>query len=42
MERYKIGSLEAFDLLIAASQQTHRKLRDLAEALDTSGELEIN
>lgn len=37
MERYKITSERAFDLLIAASQRTNRKLRDLAEQLCTTG-----
>ena len=39
MERYKITSQQAFDLLIAASQNTHRKLRDVAERLAATGEL---
>jgi GAF domain-containing protein len=39
MERYKIDDSQAFDLLVVASQQTHRKLRDIAEELARSGEL---
>ena len=39
MERYKISSVEAFHLLVVASQETHRKLRDVAEALTTTGEI---
>lgn len=42
MERYKIGPAEAFDLLAMASQRTNRKLRDVADALDTTGELNTN
>ena len=39
MERYKIGSQQAFDLLVLASQSNHRKLRDIAEELATTGDL---
>jgi GAF domain-containing protein len=39
MERYKINDSQAFDLLVVASQQTHRKLRDIAEELATTGAL---
>jgi GAF domain-containing protein len=39
MERYKIGADEAFALLVLASQRTHVKLRDVAEALASTGEL---
>ena len=39
MERYKINGLHAFDLLVLASQKTHRKLRDVAEELTATGEL---
>jgi transcriptional regulator with GAF, ATPase, and Fis domain len=39
MERYKIGAQQAFDLLVYASQQTHRKLRDICLDLATTGEL---
>jgi GAF domain-containing protein len=36
MERFKITSTEAFDLLVTASQHQNRKLRDIAaELLDT-------
>ena len=38
MERYKVDALGAFQLLVVASQQNHRKLRDLAETLATTGE----
>jgi hypothetical protein len=41
MERYKIPAGEAFDLLVLVSQRTHRKLRDVAEALTTTGELPL-
>jgi transcriptional regulator with GAF, ATPase, and Fis domain len=39
MERYKLTSSQAFDLLVRASQRRHRKLRELAEELATTGEL---
>ncbi|MFI5845006.1 GAF and ANTAR domain-containing protein [Catenuloplanes sp. NPDC051500] len=39
MNRYKITAEQAFDLLIAASQTTNRKLRDVAVALTETGEL---
>jgi AmiR/NasT family two-component response regulator len=39
MERYKIDDREAFNALIAVSQHTHRKLREVAEQLRTTGEL---
>jgi AmiR/NasT family two-component response regulator len=39
MERYKIDGSQAFDLLVFASQQTHQKLRDIAEEVATTGEL---
>ena len=38
MERHKISSIEAFHLLVVASQRTHRKLRDLADTLATTGD----
>lgn len=41
MERYKIDQRQAFQLLILSSQQTHLKLRDVAEQLTTSGELAV-
>lgn len=41
MERYKITANHAFDLLILASQQTHRKLKDVAAELAASGELTV-
>lgn len=40
MERFRIGSQEAFQLLVAVSQHSHRKLRDVAEELATTGALE--
>jgi transcriptional regulator with GAF, ATPase, and Fis domain len=39
MERYKITGDQAFDLLIAASQRTHRKLKDIAADLAATGAL---
>ena len=39
MERFKITPDQAFGLLTAASQQTNRKLSDVAEALTQTGEL---
>jgi hypothetical protein len=39
MERYKIAPQEAFDLLVMASQSTHRKLREIADELAATGEL---
>lgn len=39
MERLKINADEAFNLLIAVSQHTHRKLRDVADELTSTGEL---
>ena len=39
MERFKITPDQAFGLLSAASQQTNRKLSDVAEALTQTGEL---
>jgi GAF domain-containing protein len=41
MERYKINGMEAFDLLVRASQQTHHKLRELAQELADTGHLRI-
>jgi hypothetical protein len=41
MERYKIGPAQAFDLLVVASQRTHRKLHDVAEQLADTGELAV-
>jgi AmiR/NasT family two-component response regulator len=42
MERYKITAVEAFDLLIVASQHTHRKLNDVAARLANTGELTLD
>jgi hypothetical protein len=39
MERHRLGADEAFALLVRASQDTGRKLRDVAEHLAASGEL---
>lgn len=39
MERYKLDDRKAFDILIAVSQSTHRKLREIADQLRTTGEL---
>jgi GAF domain-containing protein len=39
MERYKISSVEAFHLLVVASQHTHLKLRQVADTLATTGEI---
>jgi GAF domain-containing protein len=42
MERYKISSLEAFHLLVVASQQTHQKLRVVADTLASTGDWGIS
>ena len=39
MERYRLTADQAFDLLIAASQRTQRKLNDVASELAATGEL---
>lgn len=39
IERYKMTGHDAFGLLVLASQNTNRKLRDVAEELVTTGEL---
>ncbi len=39
MERFKISDIDAFDLLAAASQQTQRKIREIAGHLARTGEL---
>ncbi len=39
MERYKITADQAFGLLVRTSSVTNRKLRDIAEALSSTGEL---
>jgi GAF domain-containing protein len=41
MERYKISPLEAFDLLVVASQRTHIKLRNIADTLAATGDLPV-
>lgn len=38
MERYKITDVQAFELLVAASQRGNRKLRDIADELTATGE----
>jgi transcriptional regulator with GAF, ATPase, and Fis domain len=40
MERYKITADQAFQLLVSTSQRTHVKLRDIANHLASSGQLE--
>ena len=42
MERYKITAEQAFDLLIAASTRTNRKLKDVAADLATTGALRVD
>jgi GAF domain-containing protein len=42
MERYKIDDQAAFELLVAASHRTHRKLRDVADDLSTTGALGLD
>ena len=39
MERYKLDGDRAFSVLVRASQQTNRKLREVAEELVHQGEL---
>ena len=39
MERYKLTANQAFGLLVRTSSVTNRKLRDIAEALTSTGEL---
>lgn len=41
MERFKISQDEAFSLLVAASQYTHRKLHDIADELARTGDLPL-
>jgi GAF domain-containing protein len=38
MERHRVAAGQAFDLLVYASQRTHRKLRDLAKWVVATGE----
>lgn len=40
MERFRVTPDQAFNLLIVASQRTNRKLRDIAEQLVATGELD--
>ncbi|MGN6606060.1 MAG: GAF and ANTAR domain-containing protein [Jatrophihabitans sp.] len=42
MERYRIDAGQAFDLLVRASQRSHRKLRDIAVRLAETGELVLD
>jgi GAF domain-containing protein len=39
MERHRINSQQAFDMLVWSSQHRHRKLRDIARNLAETGEL---
>jgi len=39
MERYKISSQQAFEILVWASQHSHRKLREVSQTLAETGEL---
>jgi len=41
MERFKINEQEAFQILVAVSQRRHIKLRDIAEQLTRTGDLDI-
>jgi len=41
MERHKIGSQQAFEMLVWASQHSHTKLRGVAETLAETGEFVI-
>jgi GAF domain-containing protein len=41
LERYHVTADEAFRLLVDASMRSHRKVRDLAEHLVLTGELEL-
>jgi AmiR/NasT family two-component response regulator len=38
MERHRLSSKQAFDLLVYVSQRTHRKLRDIAIWITDTGE----
>jgi GAF domain-containing protein len=40
MERYKITDSQAFSMLVVVSQRANRKLRDVAQELATTGELQ--
>ncbi|WP_219415491.1 GAF and ANTAR domain-containing protein [Pseudonocardia nigra] len=41
MERHKVDADQAFAMLVRASQNANRKLRDVAEHLTASGELAV-
>ena len=41
MERFRLSADEAFELLVAASQQAHVKLRTVAERLTLTGEITL-
>jgi AmiR/NasT family two-component response regulator len=41
MERHKLTADQAFQVLAQASMQSNRKLRDIAEHLVTTGEVEL-
>lgn len=40
-ERYKITSEQAFSFLIQASQDANRKLRDVADCLVRTGDIQL-
>ena len=40
MERYKLTAVQAFELLVSASNQTNRRLREVADELATTGQLQ--
>lgn len=42
MERFRITAEQAFDLLIAAAQNSHRKLNEVAAELAATGELSLD
>jgi GAF domain-containing protein len=42
MERYKVSSQQAFDMLIYVSQRSHRKLREIAGELAETGQLPVD
>ena len=39
MERFKVNASQAFGMLVAVSQRTHRRVNDIAEQLATTGEI---
>jgi AmiR/NasT family two-component response regulator len=42
MERYKLTAVEAFGLLVRASNATNHKLREIADELTTTGEMRVS